>query len=202
MTLEVRIPLTARARIVALTFAAVVMPLPAMADGFFFSTGLPDGRIATTSQPSSSPKGETETGDDFVLAQQTSITSATFTGLFTGLNSSTASATDVVVEIYRVFPADSDVSRTSGPPTFSTPNVPTRVNSPSDVELLGRDSAEGELNFTTAGCFHGEQQRFPWRDKSEIRGGWFCYRRGGGIRGDLHLADHPRPRSVLLRPAG
>jgi hypothetical protein len=163
MTLEVRIPLTARARIVALTFAAVVMPLPAMADGFFFSTGLPDGRIATTSQPSSSPKGETETGDDFVLAQQTSITSATFTGLFTGLNSSTASATDVVVEIYRVFPADSDVSRTSGPPTFSTPNVPTRVNSPSDVELLGRDSAEGELNFTTSklGAFTANNSVFP-----------------------------------------
>jgi hypothetical protein len=57
--------------------------------------------------------------------------------------------TGVVVEIYRVFPADSNVGRTSGPPTFSTPNVPTRVNSPSDVELLSRDSAAGQLNFTT-----------------------------------------------------
>jgi hypothetical protein len=40
------------------------------------------------------------------------------------------------------------VGRTSGPPTFSTSQVPTRVNSPSDVELDGRDSAAGNLTFT------------------------------------------------------
>ena len=148
MTLQSFIPLKERTGIAVLTFAAVVMPLPAMADGFFFSTGSPDGRIATTSQPSSSPGGETETGDDFALTQQTSITSASFTGLFTG--TIPGQATDVVVQIYRVFPADSNVARTSGPPTFSTPNVPTRVNSPSDVELLSRDSAAGQLNFQTS----------------------------------------------------
>jgi hypothetical protein len=136
----VLIPFTTRARIVALTFAVAAAPLPAMADAFFFSTGEPDGRIATTSAVNLG--GETETGDDFVLAQQTSITSASFTGLFF------ANVTDVVVEIYGVFPNDSDVGRTSGPPTFSTPNVPTRVNSPSDVALLSRNSARGELNFT------------------------------------------------------
>jgi hypothetical protein len=41
-----------------------------------------------------------------------------------------------------VFPKDSDVARTSGPnttPPFSTPNVPTRLNSPSDVALDERD---------------------------------------------------------------
>jgi hypothetical protein len=49
-----------------------------------------------------------------------------------------------------VFPKDSDVGRTSGPPTFSTPEVPTRVNSPSDVALDSRDSAaSGELTFKT-----------------------------------------------------
>ena len=58
----------------------------------------------------------------------------------------------IVVEIYRVFPADSDIGRTSGPPTFSTPQVPTRVNSPSDVEFDGRDSTvSGDLTFTTTG---------------------------------------------------
>jgi hypothetical protein len=57
---------------------------------------------------------------------------------------------DVVVEIYRVFPKDSDVGRTSGPPTFSTSQVPTRVNSPSDVALDSRDSAGGTLSFTTS----------------------------------------------------
>jgi hypothetical protein len=137
MALEVRIPLTAWARIAALTFAVAAVPLPATADSFFFSTGNPDGRIATTSQPSSSPGGETETGDDFVLTQQTSITSATFTGLIP----SGARTTEVVIEIYRVFPNDSDTSR--------MPGVPTRVNSPSDVEFVSRDSAAGSLTFTT-----------------------------------------------------
>src|SRR5262249_12713194 len=68
---------------------------------------------------------------------------------FMGLVPSGASTTNVVVQIYQVFPADSNVGRTSGPPTFSTPNVPTRVNSPSDVDLLSRDSTAGSLTFTT-----------------------------------------------------
>ena len=50
---------------------------------------------------------------------------------------------NVVVEVYRVFPADSNVGRTSGPPMFSTPNVPTRVNSPSDVALDERKFSAG-----------------------------------------------------------
>jgi hypothetical protein len=56
---------------------------------------------------------------------------------------------DVVVEIYRVFPNLSDVNRTSGFPVFSTSNVPTRFNSPSDVALDSRDSAGGTLTFST-----------------------------------------------------
>src|SRR5262245_44099918 len=117
-------------------FAAVVMPLPAAADSFFFSTGNPDGRIATTTRPSGPGIQETETGDDFVLTQQTSITSATFTGLIP----STANITGVVVEIYRVFPKDSDTTR--------TPNVPTRANSPSDVAFDSRESPLG-LTFSS-----------------------------------------------------
>src|SRR5204863_7171188 len=39
---------------------------------------------------------------------------------------------------------------TSGAPTFSTPNVPTRVNSPSDVELVGRSTTAANLSFSTA----------------------------------------------------
>jgi hypothetical protein len=143
MTLETHIPFKSRARIAALTFAVAAAPLPAMADSVFFSTGDPDGKMATTSRPGT---GETETGDDFVLTQQTSITSATFTGL---VPSGSFNAPNVVVEIYRVFSNDSNVARTSGPPTFSTPNVPTRVNSPSDVEFVSRDSASGSLTFTT-----------------------------------------------------
>jgi hypothetical protein len=58
----------------------------------------------------------------------------------------------VDIEVYRLFPADSDVNRTSGPPTFSTPQVPTRVNSPSDVELdpAHRASSDGSLSFSTS----------------------------------------------------
>jgi hypothetical protein len=103
--------------------------------------------MATASRPESAGGVfEIESADDFTLGKTTSVTDATFTGLIpTG-----ASATHVVVEIYRVFPALSDTGRTSGPTTFSTPQVPTRVNSPSDVELDDRDSASGNLNFTTS----------------------------------------------------
>src|SRR5262245_38660197 len=97
----------------------------ANASSFFFSTGDPDGKMAAASRPSSAGKIEIETADDFAIKTATQLTSATFTGLLPlGLN--LTDIMDVRVEIYRVFPTDSDVGR--------TPNVPTRVNSPSDVE--------------------------------------------------------------------
>ena len=147
MTREALIPLKARTGIAALAFAAVMMPLPAAADAFFFSTGNPDGRIATAARPESAGKFEIESADDFGLTAQTSITGATFTGLLTG--GSAANISQVVVEVYRVFPNDSDVGRTSGPPVFSTAQVPTRVNSPSDVALDSRDTSSGSLSFQT-----------------------------------------------------
>ena len=137
-----RIQLKARTGIAALTFAALAMPLPAAADAFVFSTGNPDGLMATATRPESPGKFEIETGDDFALTQQTLITGAAFTGLIP-LGAPISNISNVVVEIYRVFPADSNVARTSGPPTFSTPNVPTRVNSPSDVALDQRQFSAG-----------------------------------------------------------
>ena len=130
-----------------LAVLAVFLARPALADSIFFSTGSPDGKIAAATRPSSPSLGkfEIETGDDFVLTREGLITSATFVGLLTG----GTSIGDVRVQIYRVFPFDSDVPRTSGPPTFSTPKVPTRVNSPSDVELADRSKASGNLTFTT-----------------------------------------------------
>jgi hypothetical protein len=77
-----------------------------------------------------------------VLTQQTLITGATFTGLIP-VGSSTSAMKNVVVEMYRVFPNDSNVNRTSGQPTFSTPNVPTRMNSPSDMALDERQFSAG-----------------------------------------------------------
>jgi hypothetical protein len=130
---------------IVLSLAALLLATPAVANQFSFSTGNPDGLMATATRPSTAGKFEIEAGDDFVLTSQTVINSATFVGLLTN----GATIGQVRVEIYRVFPKDSDVGRTSGPPTFSTPQVPTRVNSPSDVEFEDRDTASGNLSFTT-----------------------------------------------------
>jgi hypothetical protein len=118
----------------------------AIAVPFSFSTGDPDGKIATLSQPAGGGGGtgiETETADDFILQNSTMITGATFTGLIR----STVPVSDVsqvIVEIYRVFPNDSD--------TVRIPNVTTRMNSPSDVAFDSRDSAgANQLSFTAAG---------------------------------------------------
>jgi hypothetical protein len=139
-----RTPLTpskTRIGIAAAAFAALVIPFPATAQSFSFSTGNPDGLMATTSRPSSAGIRETETADDFTLNQTVSVTGATFTGLVP-LGSPLSAVNQVVVEIYHVFPNDSDTTR--------TPNVPTRANSPSDVEFVGRDSAAGNLTFQTS----------------------------------------------------
>jgi hypothetical protein len=137
-------------RALSIVTVAVVLSWsgPASAVPFFFSTGNADGLIATASRPSSAGKIEIESADDFVVSGGTlKLTSATFQGLIpTGASLSNDIGT-VRVEIYRVFPADSDVGRTSGPPTFSTSQVPTRVNSPSDVAFDSRETGGG-LTFT------------------------------------------------------
>ena len=132
--------------ILLIFLGAAFVAAPTNAGSFSFSTGLPDGLMATASRLDSPGKFEIESADDFVLTRGTSITSATFTGLLPA----GATIGEVQVEIYRVFPNDSNVSRTSGPPTFSTSQVPTRVNSPSDVALDSRNSLPaGGLSFTT-----------------------------------------------------
>ena len=111
----------------------------AQADDVVFNTGNPDGLIGTASRPSSAGKTEIETADDFFLNQATSITGGTFTGLLpTG--ASLSDITSVTIEFYRIFPLDSTV-----PPDG---RVPTRDNSPSDVELNSRESGLGELTFS------------------------------------------------------
>ncbi len=127
--------------VLALSFLAF-MALPAAATSFFFSTGDPDGRIATLSRPASTGKLQTETADDFILPTPfTSITNATFTGLLPA-GVPLSSVNRVEVEIYHVFPVDS-----ANPPSG---NVVTRVNSPADIEIdsATRDSADGSLSFT------------------------------------------------------
>jgi hypothetical protein len=113
--------------------------IPAAADGLLVSTGNPDGLIAMASRPDSVGKIEIEAADDFVLTGATNVTGGSFVGLLpTG--ASLSSISEVVVEIYRVFPKDSTV-----PPSG---NVLTRVNSPSDVAFDSRDSSTGSLTFT------------------------------------------------------
>jgi hypothetical protein len=127
-------------RMAVVAVVVAMLASPASAGTFFFSTGNPDGLIGTLSRPPGAGL-ETETADDFVLTSPTVLTSATFTGLIP-LGTPLTSVTQVEIEFYHVFPADS-VNPPSG-------NVLTRVNSPADVEIgsATRDSLAGTLSFT------------------------------------------------------
>lgn len=137
---------------VLLLTASLTMATAAYATPFYFSTGDTDGLMAMASQPARSNGAVTipgtEAADDFTLGQDISITSATFTGLITG-GAALSDITGVEIEIYHVFPTDSDVGRTSGSPVFGTTQVPTRINSPSDTADAVRDSAASTLSFIT-----------------------------------------------------
>jgi len=117
----------------ALTLSAC-LATPLWASPFFFATGSPNGLLGALSRRPSPGKIETETADDFLLTTTTVITHATIFGLLP-VGTPLDNIRDVEVEVYHIFPLDSDVARTSGPPNFSTSAVPTRVNSPSDVEI-------------------------------------------------------------------
>jgi hypothetical protein len=120
--------------------ALLFLPSRASATPFFFTTGFPDGKIGTLSRPASAALVQTETADDFVLNECVLINQATFTGLLP-MGAPLSSINRVEIEIYHVFPVDSDTNR--------TPAVVTRTNSPSDVEIddATRDSLDGSLSF-------------------------------------------------------
>lgn len=128
---------------VSVIAAALWLAAPAWADPFFFSTGTPDGLLGALSQPARSGNLETETADDFILSETTSIAEATITGLIPS-GAPLADITNVEIEIYHVFPEDSD-----DPPTG---NVPSRTNSPADVEIdsATRDASLGTLAFSAS----------------------------------------------------
>jgi hypothetical protein len=129
--------------VAATVTAGLWLATPACADPFFFSTGIPDGLLGTLSQPASTSNLETETADDFILTETTSITEATITGLIPS-GTPLSNITNVEVEVYHVFPADS-----TNPPSG---NVPSRVNSPADVEIdaATRDASLGTLDVTAS----------------------------------------------------
>src|ERR1043165_2333377 len=88
----------------ALSLLLLVSEAPAAS--FSFSTGNPDGKIATLSRPSGLGKIQTETADDFIIASNiTLISEAAFTGLIPS-GTPLSSARNVEIEIYHVFPND------------------------------------------------------------------------------------------------
>jgi hypothetical protein len=118
----------------------MLLTTPAWAGTFFFSTGNPDGKLGALSRPAGSQGLETETADDFFLTQATVVSGATIHGLIPS-GTTISGISRVEVEIYHIFPTDSDLSRAI--------NVPTRQNSPSDVEIdaATHDSSNGSLSF-------------------------------------------------------
>ena len=120
--------------------AAMLLAGSAAAQSFFFSTGAPDGLMATASRQGTGGSLEIESADDFSVPTEVSLNHATFTGLLPS-GAKLSDINQVTVEIYRVFPKD------SGP--FDN-RVPTRVNSPSDVAFASRDSASSSLTFSAS----------------------------------------------------
>ena len=109
---------------------------------FSFTTGNPDGLMGAASRRASPGKLETETADDFTLDQTTVIRRATIVGLVPS-GTQPQDVKEVEVEVYHVFPLDSAL-----PPSGK---VPSRANSPSDVEIgtATRAGNSGTLTFST-----------------------------------------------------
>jgi hypothetical protein len=140
MTRTIKASTLHRYLLAATLAGAVATVTPVLADSFTFTTGNVDGRLAALSQPARGLKLETETADDFILADTTSIKGATITGLIPS-GTPLSSIRNVEIEIYHVFPTDS-----VNPPSN---RVPSRMNSPADVEIdsATRDGNVGTLAF-------------------------------------------------------
>ncbi len=139
---SVRSVWTDAAKTVVLALASILSALllvapQASATVFSFSTGDPDGKIATLSRPPSPGNIQTETADDFILTDTTLINQATFTGLVPS-GAALSSVSDVEIEMYHIVLVEKQVR-----------SVPTRVFSPEDSEIgdATRDGLDGTLSF-------------------------------------------------------
>src|SRR5689334_17879435 len=112
------------------------------ASSFSFTNDASDGLMGAASRRASPAKLETETADDFTLDQTTVIRRATIVGLVPS-GRTPQDIKEVEVEVYHVFPLDSAI-----PPSGK---VPSRANSPSDVEIdtATRAGNSGTLTFST-----------------------------------------------------
>ena len=126
---------------------ALIGLLPAVAAAetpFFFSTGDPDGKIATATRPDAGGalrSSRPMTSSSPIPLPSPARPSPAWSPLAPLLARLSSRSTGC-------FQKTSDISRTNGPPAFSTPQVPTRVNSPSDIAFNSRDSS-GSLSFST-----------------------------------------------------
>jgi hypothetical protein len=125
---------------VLLGFLGAGVPAFAGVDDFHYNNATPNNLMAMASRPDAGGKTEIEAADDFITPAEVSVDTASFWGVLT---STVAPATvqNVTVEIYRVFPKDSDTVRLI--------QVPTRANSPSDVAFTSRDAGSATLAFST-----------------------------------------------------
>ena len=114
-----------------------------------YNNDFPTGDMAAATRPESAGKFEIESADDFLLPTGAHITGATFTGLLPS-GVAISDVANVRVEIYRVFPNDSDV----GPPQVHRLSARRRFR-PGSIHLRTlRYSIEavtdGTLSFTAA----------------------------------------------------
>ncbi len=164
------------------------------ADPFFFSTGNPNNLMATASRPDVGAF-EIESADDFVLTHSTTITSATFTGLIVSSGPAVPTLGQIVVEIYRVFPTDSDValdtrdSSVAGQLSFTTTELSasfTALNSvqPGGIhpipnqQTLGNGAVTGEelqFNITFTSPFLLSADHYFFVPQVEVTGGTFLW---------------------------
>src|SRR5579859_4384187 len=104
-------------------------------------TGVPDGRMAMASRLAGHGLIEIEAADDFSVTTDLRVFQATITGLLPS-GAPLWTIEDVDLEMYRIFPLDSNTVRTI--------TVPTRVKSPSDVDFGERSASANQLVYTAA----------------------------------------------------
>eukprot|EP00276_Gloeochaete_wittrockiana_P020763 CAMPEP_0184340876 /NCGR_PEP_ID=MMETSP1089-20130417/9515_1 /TAXON_ID=38269 ORGANISM="Gloeochaete wittrockiana, Strain SAG46.84" /NCGR_SAMPLE_ID=MMETSP1089 /ASSEMBLY_ACC=CAM_ASM_000445 /LENGTH=282 /DNA_ID=CAMNT_0026668891 /DNA_START=230 /DNA_END=1078 /DNA_ORIENTATION=+ len=125
----------ARFVLVALKLAVIAIAFESVFALFQFSTGNPDGRFASNIQIDGP---EWESADDFAVCTPKDLASGSVYVLLPKKVNPLIHIAQAHFEIYRIFPNDSA--------PFDG-KVPSRTNSPSDVDLspMARDTASGNL---------------------------------------------------------
>jgi hypothetical protein len=140
MTTPRRIVISRGGLITGMLVLTACLATPLWAGPFFFGTGSPNGLLGALSRRPSPGNVETETADDFVLQVPTVIFHATIFGLLPA-GTPLDNIKDVEIEVYHVFPLDSA--------PFSA-KVPSRANSPSDVEISTATRARSAGTLSTS----------------------------------------------------